>query len=131
MIVCPLHLYFRTAHLDAVVATMRERGRPTLRGHVFAGVVLLAEGTHRIRAALQLGLVPCIRDVPWWRSPQALTNAGFAAVQRGLWFDELELVCDPAIPAALQPSGSGMPGRHLGSISRRRQIPHARRDGVS
>jgi hypothetical protein len=94
VIVCPLHWHFDPVRLERVVAEMRERGAPVLRGHREPewGVVLLREGTHRIRAAATLGLAPRIVLVPWWRSRQALTNALFAATRRGIVFPAVLLI---------------------------------------
>lgn len=93
MIVCPLHWYFSADHLAEVEAEMVHRGPPRLRGHFDeeAGVFLLREGTHRIRAAHNLGLVPTLVSGPWWRSRQALVNARVAARVRGLEFDRVLL----------------------------------------
>lgn len=92
MIVCPLHLYYSPEHLADVTATMQVLGSPVLRGHYHDGVVYLAEGTHRIRAAHALGVVPTIRRIAWWRGRQALVNAGHAAERRGLAFPVVRLV---------------------------------------
>lgn len=94
IVVCPLHWYFRPDHLAEVEAEMVRRGPPTLRGHldVATGAFLLREGTHRIRAAHRLGLVPTLVAVPWWRPRQRLENARRAAVRRGLVFERVDLV---------------------------------------
>lgn len=72
---------------------MQRLGPPRLRGHVLpCGTVLLAEGTHRIRASSALGLSPTIVAIPWWRSAKALDAARFAAARRGLSFSSLEVL---------------------------------------
>ena len=93
MVVCTLHWYYSPAHLEEVLAEMRSRGAPTLRGHFDreAGIFLLREGTHRIRAAHELGLAPHLVEIPWWRSRQSLISARFAAARRGLTFPHVHL----------------------------------------
>jgi hypothetical protein len=95
VIVCPLHAYYSREHLTEVMATMRVLGGPVLRGHHRDGVVYLREGTHRIRAAWRLGLVPTIIAGPWWRSRQALANARHAADRRGIYFETVILQAPP------------------------------------
>ena len=92
-IVCPLHWHHDPARLERVLAIMRERGAPTLRGFVDAewSLVLLSEGTHRIRAAALLELVPTIVAIPWWRTKEALARARFAAAHRGYRFAAVHL----------------------------------------
>ncbi len=88
MIVCPLHFKVDPERLAAVKAEMQERGAPVLKGH-FDNVtcsIFLKEGTHRINAAFQLGVVPTIITVTWWRTEQALVNAREAIYTRGLSF---------------------------------------------
>lgn len=93
MIVCPLHWYFCSAHLEEVEAEMLRRGPPQLRGYFdkMTGAFLLGEGTHRIRAAHRLGLVPVLIPISWWRSRRSLVNARVAASTRGLWFEQVSL----------------------------------------
>lgn len=93
MIVCPLHWYYSAAHLVEVQEEMRRRGPPSLRGFLDeeAGAFYLREGTHRIRAALALGLSPTLIRVPWWRSRGSLVSARFAAQRRGLLFEAVDL----------------------------------------
>lgn len=96
VIVCPLHWYFSEEHLAAVMTEMERCGPPMLRGHLdrASGVFLLREGTHRIRAAHRIGLVPILVDGPWWRPRQRLDNARIAAARRGLSFHAVDLrVC--------------------------------------
>lgn len=94
MIVCPLHWYFCATHLVEVEAEMLRRGPPRLRGYMDeeAGVFLLREGTHRIRAAHHLGIVPVLVSIPWWRARARLVNARVAAATRGLEFAEVTLL---------------------------------------
>ena len=83
MIVCPLHAHYSSAHLERVAAEMRRLGAPAIRAHYDAayGVWLAQEGTHRLRAALLLGLAPVMIPVQWPRSRRALERARFAAIR--------------------------------------------------
>ena len=80
VIVTPLHAHYRPAHLAHVVAQMRVRGAPRIRAHhdAVSGAWFCFEGTHRLRAALQLGLRPVLVRVPWPRSTMALERARHA-----------------------------------------------------
>lgn len=93
VIVTPLHEHFNPAHLDHVIAEMKRRGPPVLRGtfDVHSGAWLMREGTHRLRAAKALGLAPVIVPVPWRKTRAALERAGFAAIQRGHVFARIEV----------------------------------------
>jgi len=93
VIVCPLHHYHRTDHLEAVVERMRVLGPPTLRGYWDdeARAWLMREGTHRLLAALRLGLAPRLRPIPWWRTRASLERARWAAVRRGHRFPEVQV----------------------------------------
>ena len=88
MIVAPLHRHFSATHLVAVMQEMRVRGAPRLRAHHDAGTGfwLAMEGTHRLRAAYQLGLRPVLIPIPWWRGGPALERARFAALDYGYDF---------------------------------------------
>lgn len=89
VVVCPLHWYYNEARLDSVIEQMRTRGAPRLRGFYDAetNVILLREGTHRIRAAKTLGLIPVIVEIPWWRRGRdAMIRARFAAARDGILF---------------------------------------------
>lgn len=86
IVVCPLHWYHDPVRLEAIRDRMRELGAPVLRGFLDREAILLRDGTHRIRAALELGMEPTVVLVPWWRSAQALVSARFAAARRGLLF---------------------------------------------
>ena len=89
--VCTLHWYYREEHLAMVRDQMRLLGPPVLRGFLDqgSGAIMLAEGTHRIRAAHSLGLVPVVRSVPWWRGQRSLERARYAAEDRGLLFERV------------------------------------------
>lgn len=95
VVVCPLHWYHDPVRLEAIRARMRDRGAPVLRGFLDRDAILLREGTHRIRAALELGMEPTIVLVPWWRSAQALVAARFAAARRGLLFPQVRCAAAP------------------------------------
>lgn len=94
MIVCPLHWYWSSAHLEEVKRDMERLGPPRLRGHLdpVSGAFLLREGTHRIRATQSLGIAPVLLHEPWPKSRQALENARVAAATRGLHLPEVVLV---------------------------------------
>jgi hypothetical protein len=81
MVVNPLHGYFRQDHLDHVVVEMRRRGAPKIRAFYDAevGVWHAREGTHRLRAAAVLGLLPELVSVPWNKTRAALYRARIAA----------------------------------------------------
>ena len=93
MIVCPLHWYYSADHLAEVQAEMVRRGPPRLRGYLdeVSGAFLLREGTHRVRAAQRLGLVPVLVPIPWWRARARLDRARVAATTRGLRFPEVSI----------------------------------------
>ena len=93
MLVCPLHWYYSAEHLADVQAEMVLRGPPRLRGYLDeeTGVFLLREGTHRIRAAHAMGLVPVLVCIPWWRARSRLHSARIAAMTRGLTFGAVTL----------------------------------------
>lgn len=92
-IVCPLHHYYRPDHLETVVDRMRALGPPTLRGYrdPETGAWLMREGTHRLRAALRLGLAPRLLPIPWWRTRASLERARWAARKRGHRFPEVQV----------------------------------------
>lgn len=91
MVVCPLHRYYDELHLEHVAQQMETRGPPVLRGAIVGELVLLREGTHRIRAASRLGLVPIIVPIRWWRTRAALARAHFSAARYGLTFERIEV----------------------------------------
>ena len=85
VLVCPLHAYHRPEHVRAVAEQMRTLGPPVLRGYhdEHTGAWLMSEGTHRLRAALALGVAPVLVPVRWWRSRASLVRARHAAAQYG------------------------------------------------
>jgi hypothetical protein len=95
--VTPLHRYYYPGHLDHVCAEMRVLGAPALRGYfdTETGAWLLREGTHRIRAAHILGVVPRLIHVKWWRTRQSLERAQFAAREYGLEFARVVVLGAP------------------------------------
>ena len=65
MQVALLHKYYNQEHLDEVKVEMLKRGTPTIRA-IWSEVYemwMATEGSHRIRAAKELGLTPVIKDV--------------------------------------------------------------------
>lgn len=93
IVVAPLHRYYSPRHHWHVAAQMRRLGAPRLRGYhdEATGCWLLAEGTHRIRAAYHLGLAPVLIPVPWWRSAASLERERFAAAEYGYTFRLVEV----------------------------------------
>ena len=91
VIVTPLHAYYRPAHLDHVIGEMRRRGAPRIRASLIDGVWYAREGTHRLRAAIALGIAPVLVPVPWRRTRAALERARFAAVRDGHAFPRVEV----------------------------------------
>lgn len=79
-IVTPLHAHFSPAHLDHVVGEMRRRGAPRIRAYhdTVSGAWYALEGTHRLRAAVALDVVPILVPVRWPRSGAALERARHA-----------------------------------------------------
>ena len=92
-VVTPLHEHFSPARLAQVVAEMRRRGPPRIRAYFDAVSVawFCFEGTHRLRAALQLGIAPVLVPVRWHRGPAALVRARHAARIRGHVFARVEV----------------------------------------
>lgn len=93
VIVTPLHRYFSEARLVEVIDVMRDLGPPRIRAYLdrTTGAWLALEGTHRLRAALHLGLTPVMISVKWPRSARALERARFAAIDRGHVFRRVEI----------------------------------------
>jgi hypothetical protein len=93
VVVVPLHAHYSRAHLVHVTDEMRRRGAPVIRAYRDdeTGAWLTFEGTHRLRAALSLGVAPVMRPSPWPRSAEALRRARFAAVERGHLFPAVEV----------------------------------------
>lgn len=75
--VVPLHDYYRLAHVEAVAARMRVLGPPVLRAAHVGGRWYLREGTHRARAALQLGYPIHLRPMSWPRGERGRRRARF------------------------------------------------------
>lgn len=92
-IVTPLHAHFDPAHLEYVVSEMTRRGPPRIRASYdpVTGCWFAAEGTHRLRAAIRLGLAPVMVAVPWRRGRHALERARYAAILRGHEFPHVEV----------------------------------------
>jgi hypothetical protein len=69
----PLHGYYSPDHLIHVLGEMRRLGPPVLRAawDDQDGVWHAREGTHRLRAALALGVAPILVRVPWKRTHDA------------------------------------------------------------
>ncbi len=89
----PLHEHYSPSHLERVVSEMRRRGAPRIRAYldVETGAWMAQEGTHRLRAAQQLGIDPVMVPVRWTRGSAALERARFAAIQRGHTFERVEV----------------------------------------
>lgn len=85
LVVTPLHAHFSPSRLVNVIEAMRTLGPPTIRGYFdeVSGAWFASEGTHRLRAAMFLGLVPVMVSVPWRRGAEALRRARFAIQRRG------------------------------------------------
>lgn len=92
MTVNPPHDHHDADHLTHVVSEMRRRGRPVLRAYfdADANVWHAREGTHRLRAAKALGLVPFLIPVPWPRSHSALVRARFLAARNAHTFADAD-----------------------------------------
>ncbi len=91
VLVTPLHAHFRQDHLEHVIGEMRRRGPPVLRAYFDGEVWYAREGTHRLRAAKILGVVPILRSVPWWRTRASLERARFAAVRNAHEFERVDI----------------------------------------
>lgn len=93
IVVTPLHEHFSPPHLEHVVSEMRRLGPPMIRAFldIETGAWLAQEGTHRLRAALRLGIAPIMAPVRWTRGANALERARFAAIQRGHIFNRVEV----------------------------------------
>jgi len=65
MRLCLVHNHYSQAHLEQVVAQMREMGPPTIRAYDwgFDNLVQAIEGCHRLRACQILGLTPNIEYI--------------------------------------------------------------------
>lgn len=94
--VTPLHHHHDPAHLLTVIERMRTLGPPRVRAHldVATGAWLAFEGTHRLRAALFLAVVPIMVQAPWRRGPRALHRARYATLERAHWFPAVEVAVE-------------------------------------
>ncbi len=95
-VVTPLHAHYSPAHLDQVIAAMRRMGPPRIRAYFDApsGTWFAQEGTHRLRAAAELGVAPVMVPVQWRRGRKALARARHAASRRGHLFPRVEVARD-------------------------------------
>ncbi|KFA29358.1 hypothetical protein [Xanthomonas vasicola] len=88
------HDHFDAAHLAAVKAEMVVLGAPTIKA-VWMGVHgawVAIEGSHRIRAAAELGMIPSIDEVEW--SDTVTTDEVVPGSYSDNW--TVEQVCDDA-----------------------------------
>lgn len=97
VIITPPHWYYRPAHLEEVIEQMRVLGPPVLRAcwDADAGGWYAQEGTHRLRAAKALGLVPVLVPMPWRRSGKARVRAMFRAAVIGHAFERVIVQGEP------------------------------------
>lgn len=93
----PLHEHYSLEHLHHVVDEMRRLGPPKIRAFwdEETGAWFTFEGTHRLRAALALGLAPVMVPSPWTRGEEALRRARFASTRRGHVFLEVRVEDTP------------------------------------
>lgn len=92
MLVNPLHAHYRRTHLEHVIGEMKQRGPPVLRAYYDGEVWHAREGTHRLRAAMALGLAPILKPVAWWRGRASLERARFAACLNAHAFERVVVV---------------------------------------
>lgn len=88
------HDHFDAAKLEAVKAEMEALGAPTIKAVWMEnyGAWVALEGSHRIRAAADLGLVPAIDEVEW--SDTATTDDAVPGSYDDNW--TIEQICDDA-----------------------------------
>src|SRR5690554_4562897 len=88
------HDHFDAAHLETVKAEMETLGAPTIKAVWMEnyGAWVALEGSHRIRAAAALGLVPEIDEVEW--SDTATTDDVVPGSYEDAW--TIEQICDDA-----------------------------------
>lgn len=93
VVVTPLHAYFSQAHLVEVTEKMRVLGAPRIRAYFdsVSGAWFSFEGTHRLRAAVHLGVAPVMVQAPWTRGGKALERARYAARLRGHVFPRVDV----------------------------------------
>lgn len=91
--ITPPHGHYRSDHLERVIAEMRARGAPRLRAYYdrVADIWHAREGTHRLRAAKALGLVPVMVPVHWPHTRAALVRARYLWARHGHVFDYVEV----------------------------------------
>ena len=88
------HDHFDASHLAAVKAEMQDLGTPTIKAvwmEAYNAWVAL-EGSHRIRAAAALGLVPEIEEIEW--SDTVTTDDVVPGSYEDTW--TIEQICDDA-----------------------------------
>lgn len=88
------HDHFDVDHLEAVKTEMQQLGAPTIKAVWMDayGAWAALEGSHRIRAAAELGLVPQIDEVEW--SDTATTDDVVPGSYDDTW--TIEQICDDA-----------------------------------
>ncbi len=60
------HSYFDQKHLEEVISEMKTKGAPIIKAvDTGEGVWVALEGSHRIRAAKELGLIPVIDEIEY------------------------------------------------------------------
>ena len=59
------HKHFDADHLAAVIEAMRTLGAPTIKAVNCGEFYVALEGSHRIRAAQALGLMPVIEEIEY------------------------------------------------------------------
>lgn len=91
VVVNPLHHYFRPLHLEHVIGEMQRRGPPVLRAYFDGEIWHAREGTHRLRAAKHLELVPVLVPVKWPKSRASLERARFAAPMTAHIFERVDV----------------------------------------
>lgn len=88
------HDHFDADHLAAVIKQMQSLGAPTIKAVRMDvhGAWVALEGSHRIRAAFELGLEPHIEDIEW--SDTITTDEVVPGSFEDTW--TIEQVCDDA-----------------------------------
>ncbi len=88
------HDHFDADHLAAVIKEMQALGAPTIKAVRLDAYNAWAalEGSHRIRAAYELGIVPIIEEVEW--SDTVTTDDVVPGSYADTW--TIEQICDDA-----------------------------------
>jgi len=88
------HDHFDAAHLEAVKTEMKTLGAPAIKAVWMEayGAWVALEGSHRIRAAAELGLAPDIDEVEW--SDTLTTDDVVPGSFDDTW--TIEQICDDA-----------------------------------